>query len=190
MTDERLAGTITALGTSSGHRLVVGAWQESPIGRFADVMWALPDGTRRLLAPDDHVASYVAGIYRFEETEIVDFKWRADPRSLEIVAGPIEITAAASGGGRVRIARPWWFTRGVEGPIARRWMGVATHGVSPLGVEEWYQARAWRWINDAQVRIHGELNDIAAPRPPLGVGFSEPPLRPSITDVRVRVRRH
>ena len=69
-------------------------------------------------------------------------------------------------------------------------MGVEVHGTSPLGIEEWYQARAWRWIHDGCVRIAGEDHGRLGPaRPPLHVGFSEPPARPGITDVAVRIRR-
>jgi hypothetical protein len=71
-------------------------------------------------------------------------------------------------------------------------MGVEVHGTSPRGAEEWYQARAWRWIASGAVRIGGEdQGPIGPPVPPLGVGFSEPPRRrPSITDVEVRIVRH
>lgn len=47
---ETLRGSITSLGFDSGHRFVIGDWRHSPIGPFADVMWALPDGHRVLLA--------------------------------------------------------------------------------------------------------------------------------------------
>lgn len=188
--DERLSGTITAVGTATGDRIVVGAWNRSPLGRIVDVMWALPDGTRRLLAPERRILDYVGGIYDFEDHDVVDVMWQATPRRLELTAGPIRLAVRASGGGRVPVPRPWWFTRWVEGPIARRVMGVETHGTSPRGAEEWYQARAWRWIQSGQVEIDGrDVGPIAAPTPALGVGFSEPPPRPSITDVRVRVRR-
>ena len=187
---ELLHGTISAVGLPAGDRIVVGAWHRSPIGAFADVMWAEPDGTRLLLVPDERAADYVAGIYLFERIEVVPLEWTATPATLSLHAGPLEVDLAASGGRRVSVPRPWWFTRWVEGPIARRLMSVDVHGTSPLGVEEWYQARAWRWIHDGQVRIAGEdQGPLGPPRPPLRVGFSEPPLRPSITDVAVRLRR-
>jgi hypothetical protein len=153
-------------------------------------MWAAPDGRRELLAPDQRAADYVAGIYDFDRIEVVDVESRATPSTLALRAGPLEIELAARGGGRVPLPRPWWFTRWVEGPIARRLLGVEVHGTSPLGVEEWYQARAWRWIHDGRVRIAGRDQGAVGPvRPPLRVGFSEPPPRPSITDLAVRIRR-
>ena len=48
---QRFAGQIAGVGSSSGVRIVVGRWAESPLGTFADVMLAEPDGTRVLLAP-------------------------------------------------------------------------------------------------------------------------------------------
>jgi hypothetical protein len=54
---ERLASALPVpgrdrrLGSTSGIRVVVGSWAESPFGAFADVMLAGADGTRRLLAP-------------------------------------------------------------------------------------------------------------------------------------------
>ena len=149
--DERLRGTISAFGLRSGDRIVVGAWHRSPVGPFADVMWAGPDGTRVLLAPDRRAADYVAGIYRFDRIDVVQVEWTATPARLLV---------------------------------------VEVHGTSPLGVEEWYQARAWRWIHDGRVRVDGRDQGAVGPvRPPLRVGFSEPPPRPSITDLAVRVRR-
>ena len=188
--DERLRGTISAVGAPSGDRIVVGAWRRSPIGPFVDAMWAQPDGVRVLLAPDRRAADYVSGIYVFDRIEIVPFAGSATATRLSVRAGPLEIELVAGGGGRAPVRRPWWFTRWVEAPIARRRMGVEVHGTSPIGVEEWYQARGWRWVTGGAVRIAGgPAHPPGPPTPPLGVGFSEPPPRPSITDLEVRIRR-
>ena len=50
---------------------MVGCWQESPYGEFADVMLAQADGTRRLLAPTEEIAEFVAGTYAFDVVEVV-----------------------------------------------------------------------------------------------------------------------
>ena len=73
-------------------------------------MWAHPDDTRSLLAPDQRAADYVAGIYAFDRIEVVPFRWTATPCSLELRAGPLEVDLAASGGRRLPLPRPWWFT--------------------------------------------------------------------------------
>lgn len=188
--EERLRGTISSVGLASGDRIVVGAWRRSPLGPMADVMWARPDGTRVLLAPSEEVAAYVGGIYVFDLVEVVPFTWSSSASSLDLRAGPLVVVLTARGGGRVPVPRPWWFTRRVEGPIARRAMGVEVHGTSPRDAEEWYQARAWRWVDGGRVAIDGEdRGPPGPPRPPLEVGFSEPPPRAAITDVAVRIRR-
>ena len=60
MSGDRFTGAIAGVGSTSGVRVVVGRWDESPMGAFADVMLAEPDGTRVLLAPDDRVAEFVS----------------------------------------------------------------------------------------------------------------------------------
>ena len=51
---ERLVfgGHIAGLGTTSGVRMVIGMWSESPFGRFADVMVETADGQRTPAGPD------------------------------------------------------------------------------------------------------------------------------------------
>ena len=86
--------------------------------------------------------------------------------------------------------RPRAITRYVEAPIARRLMGVATYGVSPTGVREWYQTRGWRWVVDGEGELDGrDLGSLAEVRRPMGVGFSNPPVRPSVVAVRVAIER-
>ena len=70
MPRQRFTGQIAGVGSTSGVRIVVGRWAESPLGSFADVMLAEPDGTRVLLAPSQEVADFVATTYRFDRVEI------------------------------------------------------------------------------------------------------------------------
>ena len=63
-------GHIAGAGSSSGLRIVVGSWHESPFGAFADVMLQTADDERVLLAPDDEVAEFVASTYRFDRVEV------------------------------------------------------------------------------------------------------------------------
>ena len=94
-------------------------------------------------------------------------------------------------GGRRRpvpIARPLAVTRWIERPIARALMGVETFGTSRLGAVEWYQTRGWRWVERGRAVLDG--TDLGQPglfAPALGVGFSEPPPRPSIVQVNVTI---
>ncbi len=64
-------------------------------------------------------------------------------------------------------------------------MGLRTFGTSPTGVREWYQALAWRPVVTGAARLDGRsLGALGPVEPPLGVGFSEPPRRPSMVLVR------
>jgi len=47
----QFSGWIAGLGTGSGHRVVIGHWQESPYGVVTDVMVEDPAGRRTLYAP-------------------------------------------------------------------------------------------------------------------------------------------
>lgn len=181
-----LDGFIAGAGFASGVRVVVGCWSASPIGPFGDVMWAAPDGTRTLWAPTDESASFITSVYSFDHVEV---------GGLEVETTLARVAAAtdswslrldgARRGVRIPLRRPAWFTRHVEGPIARAVMGVRTYGVSPTGVQEWYRADAWRSIVDGRLVVDGVDQGALAPvDPPTGFGFSEPPKRPTITKVR------
>lgn len=182
---EQLRGTITSSGFASGDRVVVGRWDRSPIGPTVDVMWARPDGTRLLLAPDARTAEFVTAVYDFDEVRIEPFEVDAGPDHLHLRAGPLRLDLRA--GPRVlRLPpRPRWFTRRVEGPVARALLGVRTWGTSPTGVQEWYQARSCRFLRSAAATLDGEdLGAMAPLDPPCRFGFSESPRRPSMVEVR------
>src|SRR5690554_2337674 len=67
----RFTGRIAGWGTASGWRFVLGAWWQSPLDTFADVMVERPDGERVLLAPTAEVAEFVAATYHFDTTVLV-----------------------------------------------------------------------------------------------------------------------
>lgn len=88
-------GRIAGWGTTSGTRLVVGRWDRSPFGAFADVMVERPDGERLLLAPTEDVAELVASTYAFDRVEVVPVRVTdVDPDGALPPAGP---TSAPSG---------------------------------------------------------------------------------------------
>jgi hypothetical protein len=180
-----MAGYIASCGFESGDRIVVGVWHESPIGPFDDVMWARPDDSRVLLAPSDDAVEFVTAVYAFDVVEVVACTATCDGRDLQVQAGPIDLELSGGPSWPIPFRRPAWFTRVVEGPIAARTMGVQTFGVSPTGVREWYRADRHRRVVGASASVDGtdlgQMRDVA---PPMGVGFSEPPRRPSIVAVR------
>ena len=50
---QQFRGRIAGVGSTSGIRVVVGWWQDSPFGTFADAMVERADGHRMLLAPTE-----------------------------------------------------------------------------------------------------------------------------------------
>jgi len=181
-------GTISSVAFECGDRFVVGNWASSPIGRLADVMWVDADGRRTLLTTDECAAEFIQAIYRFDDVRLGPLEIDGDTRRTEVLGHGVAITLHGGRRRPVPFPRPRWLTRWVEAPIARRLMGVETHGLSPTGVREWYQTTGWCWIERAIGTRDG--NDLGAMCPierPLGVGFSDPPARPSIVGVRVTI---
>lgn len=70
MTALKFSGHIAGVGSSSGLRAVVGRWDTSPFGAFADVMLETAAGRRILIAPSAEVADFVASTYEFDEVRI------------------------------------------------------------------------------------------------------------------------
>ncbi|MEG9226719.1 hypothetical protein [Aeromicrobium sp. Sec7.5] len=191
---QRFDGHIVGLGTTSGTRVVVGIWDRSPHGRFADAMVERPDGHRILLAPDPWVADLVSTTYTFDDVRIV-------PVSVDgwsIAAGPLR--ARWSPGARVPVGyllrcvpravghRETW-ARFCD-PIARRVMpGVRTHGTAGNGRTEWYAASdAWR-VTESTVSWDGhDLGPLAPVDPPVRFGFASAPREPTLSQVTSFIR--
>lgn len=184
-----MRGSIVASGFASGDRVVVGHWQETPLGPITDVMWASPDGHRTLYAPTKDAADFITGVYAFDSVAVVDIDVAGTERTLDLAFAGRGLRFAARRGIPIPFRRPAWFTRRIEGPIARRVMGVATYGVSPTGVQEWYRADRWAPLRTADASVDGRaLGPMAPITPACGFGFSEPPTRPSWVDVRPLLR--
>lgn len=180
-----LDGLIAAAGFGSGDRLVVGHWRSSPIGAFSDVMWADPAGRRTLWVPDERAGAFVSAVYRFDEVMVTDLRVGGDQRHLEVMAPGFRLVLDGGWGRPIPFRRPAWVTRWVEGPVARALLDVRTYGVSPTGVHEWYRSDAWHPVVRGRLEVGGrDQGALTKVWPPVGFGFSEPPLRPSITRVR------
>jgi hypothetical protein len=154
---------------------------------MTDVMWARPDGERVLLAPSEPAASFIASVYRFDRVDVVPVRGGWHHQALEVDAGPLSIRLVAGRGWPLPPAslRPPWFTRFVEGPIARLTLGVRTYGVTATGVREWYRADRWRPVRSGAATVDRvDLGAIGPVEPPCHFGFSEPGKRPSVTQVR------
>ena len=88
----RFRGAIAGIGTTSGVRVVVGRWSDSPYGAFADAMVELASGHRVLLAPRSEVAEMVAATYSFDEVRVEDvttdgWEIQSSSLSLDLVVG-------------------------------------------------------------------------------------------------------
>jgi hypothetical protein len=190
----RFSGAIAGVGSTSGTRLVVGRWDESPLGAFADVMVEDAAGHRTLLAPNHAVAEFVQETYVFDEVHVgpVEVTGSHDEWDVRAVG---ELTAYLTLGSREPLG---WLLRAVPArvatspvwaaavdPVARVALrGVRTRGTALEGRREWYGATDLRSV----ARLRGEwrgtpLGDLAPVEPPCRFGFSSTPTRPGVTTV-------
>jgi hypothetical protein len=190
-TVHRFRGTIAGFGSGSGVRVVVGRWEQSPYGPFADVMLAQADGTRRLLAPTEVIADYVAGTYAFDVVEVVPVVVRSSGPVVSLVAGELDVSYDV--GGRTSLGRalrlvpervatsPGWCR--VTDPLARLVLeGVRTRGSGSDGRFETYGATDHHAIDAMRGSWRGrDLGPLAPLLPEPGFGFGSTPPRPSVT---------
>lgn len=189
----RFRGAIAGVGTTSGVRVVVGRWAESPYGGFADAMVETAAGRRVLLAPSPAVAEFVASTYSFDEVRVELFSvvagpdaWTVRSESLVLV---VELGAPTALGRLLRLVpsrvaeAPWWCT--VTDPVARLLLrGVRTRGSAGGGRREYYGATGVRRIAGASGSFDGvDLGTLAPVDPPPRFGFSSTPRRPAVTEV-------
>lgn len=185
-----LVGCIASAGfgpLEQRHRITIGHWDGGPLGPMIDVMWATPDGTRRLLADTKATADLVAAVYEFDEVEVVPITATRSRRVLGVSAGELRVEMAAGTPWALppMWLRPLWVTRVVEAPIARAAFGVSAYGTSTSGVREWYRATQVRRVERASATLNGaDLGRLGPVTPALGVGFSEPLTFPSMVLVR------
>lgn len=190
-------GHIAGLGTSSGVRMVIGSWAQSPFGRFADVMMEAADGHRTLLAPNAEIADFVSATYTFDSIEIGDVTVAHTRDGFTLTAPRLDVCGRLGGPARFdRLLRlvpprlavaPAWLR--VIDPVAARLVeGVRTAGSAGHGRREYYGVRRTRRI--AAVRAH--LNDIdlgalAPLNPPARFGFSSVPADPQLVSVTTTI---
>ena len=116
--DDRFVGRIAGVGTASGTRIVIGMWEDSPLGRFADVMLEDRAGHRLLLAPSAQVADYVSATYSFDEVQVVPVAWRRVDGGLRVTAGDLDVRLTIGGISRARHAAAAR-ARGASRPVPR-----------------------------------------------------------------------
>ena len=190
------------MGSTSGVRVVVGWWHESPFGPFADAMVERPDGHRLLLAPSAEVADLVSTTYVFDEVRVEPFEVSvgAAAGSSWVVSSPsltleLEVGARMPLGHLLRLlpgalaASPAFAT--VADPVARVAMrGVRTRGMARAGRREFYGATDLRAVTSVTGSLDGiPLGSLAPVDPPCRFGFSSTPRTPSVTDVVTTIVR-
>ncbi|WP_344153961.1 hypothetical protein [Nocardioides koreensis] len=189
----RFRGSIAGAGSTSGTRVVVGQWRESPLGSFSDAMVETASGHRVLLAPRPEVAEFIEATYRFDETRIEPVEMVVAGRTWSFRSPSLSLDLTV--GGRTPVGRllRWVPARVAESPawcaltdpVARVVLrGVRTRGTAGNGRREWYGATDTRAVTAAGGRFDGlELGDLAPVDPPCRFGFSSTPRRPSVTEV-------
>jgi hypothetical protein len=195
---DRFVGEICGFGTTSGTRLVIGRWTDSPLGVFTDVMVERPDGRRLLIAPSDAVAAYVAGVYTFDETRVAGIRSSRTADRLAVSADGVAIDVAV--GRRDPLG---WLLRAVPRPIATspRWArlvdpaarvtlrGVRTRARTP-SADEFYAATDRHRLVGVTARLLGEdLGPMTDVVPAVRFGGSSAPRRPSIVALTTTVCR-
>lgn len=191
--ERRFSGHIVGAGTTSGTRVVVGHWQDTPMGPFSDVMVETGAGHRVLLAPDGEVAAFIAGTYTFDEVRVepvsvavADREWRVESPSLTLrllVGGPSPVGRLLRAVPHRLAASPSWSA--VTDPLARLMLpGVRTRGTARARRREFYGATgAWSLLSAAGTFDGDDLGTLAPVDPPCRFGFSSTPRRPTLAAV-------
>jgi hypothetical protein len=190
---QQFRGRIAGIGSTSGTRVVVGHWTDTPLGPFADAMVETGSGHRVLLAPHQEAADFIAATYTFDETRIEPFavleegaRWQVRSTSLhlDVTVGRRTALGAALRAVPARVAEsPAWCT--LTDPVARVVMrGVRTRGTAGNDRREWYGATDTHRVLVMSGTFDGtRLGTLTAVDPPCRFGFSSTPTRPSVTTV-------
>ncbi len=189
----RFRGRILGVGTTSGVRVVVGYWHDTPLGSFSDAMVETAAGHRVLLAPSAEVRDFIAATYTFDETRLEPFDVTATADAWSVRSPSLSLDVGVGGPtalGRLlalvpdRVATSPAFCT-LTDPVARVVLrGVRTRGTAREGRREYYGATGTRAVTRATGSFEGaDLGTLAPVDPPARFGFSSTPKRPSVTDV-------
>jgi hypothetical protein len=190
---QRFRGRIAGVGSTSGTRVVVGHWTDTPLGPFADAMVETADGHRVLLAPHQDAADFIRATYVFDEVRIEPFtvtedgsRWavRSPSLRLDLTVGDRTPLGLALRAVPTRVAEsPAWCT--LTDPVARLVLrGVRTRGTAGNDRREWYGATDTRRVLVMTGCFDGAaLGTLTDVDPPCRFGFSSTPRTPSVTTV-------
>ncbi len=165
-------GLVAAAGYTSGDRVVIGHWHDSPIGPFSEVVWAEPDGWRTLFVVDDIVQRFVTAIDTFDSVIIVadlDVVWSPETSRLDVTWPG---AALEFGIGR-NVVRPEHRPR-MRWPLGSSAAPVDRYGVSATGVYEWHRTTWLRRIVGGWAVVAGrDLGEPISPGRSVEVGLAE-----------------
>lgn len=174
-------------------RVVVGWWQRTQLGSFADAMVEEADGHRVLLAPSTAVAELVSRTYVFDEVRVEPVRAAVAPGWWQVRSPSLALDVTLGGrsplGRALRmlpapLSRSLAFARAAD-PVARVVLrGVRTVGVAQEGRREFYSAGDVRLVTALAGTFDGaDLGRLAPVDPPCRFGFSSTPRTPAVTDV-------
>lgn len=194
---QRFRGHIAGAGTTSGTRLVLGCWMESPFGPFADVMVERADRHRLLIAPTPAVADFVSATYQFDEVLVspvsVQCTGIQTGSTWSVGAGPL--TWQFHLGRRHPVG---YLLRAIPAPLGQLkttarlanyaapllMPGVQTLGTAGGDRTEWYSAHDLHRIVTSRAAWKGsDLGGLRPVDPPAQFGFSSTPVTPCVTSV-------
>jgi hypothetical protein len=191
---QRFRGWIAGVGSTSGTRVVVGHWLDTPLGPFADAMVETAAGHRVLLAPHEKAADFIRATYTFDEVRIepvsvvevrgTSLETTSPSLTLEFTVGRRTPVGVALRTVPRRLAEsPAWCA--LTDPVARVVLnGVRTRGTAGNDRREWYGATDTHRVTALCGTFDGQdLGGLADVDPPCRFGFSSTPRRPSVTEV-------
>lgn len=147
--------------------------------------------------PATEIGEFIAAVYNFDETRVVDVAASHGGRQLRVDAGPLRIRAAV--GVRTRLGalarlvprpvavHPQWL-RAISPLAARLSPGARTAGAAKGRRQEYYGVTDLHRIDSASVGWNGgDAGELSAIRPAVAFGFSSVPPEPSLARVRTTV---
>jgi hypothetical protein len=196
---EHFVGEIAGFGTSSGTRIAIGHWSESPLGAFTDAMLESASGVRTLVAPSKDVAEYVSSTYSFDRVLVERIHTERTTYCLRVTCDVLQVrvdVGLRTWPGRVvrllphRLASSRHWATIIDPVVSRILPGVHTRGSANRGRREWYGATDAHAILDVSANFNGApLGELSDVDPPLHVGFGSTPKRPSVVALTTTVER-
>ena len=185
---EVFEGRITSMGFSSGHRFVIGQWNDTPFGSFNDIMWVTPNQKRILVCGDEKIASYISSMYTFEEVAIQPVSIVQNPNGLQIQTNTIEISLEWSKGFTIPFRRSLFFIKNVESWFAKVFFKTKTYGITNNHRQEWYMINHLSKVIQCEGYMNNEsLGTLSNIDETCGFGFSDPPRKPSSVLVKTHI---